>query len=1044
MEQNYPFKIYDASAGSGKTFTIVKNYLKLLFSSKQREPYKYILAITFTNKAVGEMKSRVLKTLEEFADHSILKEPTVLFSLLIAELDCDAETLHNKSKILLNSILHNYGAFNISTIDAFNHKIIRTFAHDLKLALNFEVDLDSKTILSEAVDSLIAQAGTNKELTEVLLSYALSKADDDKSWNITKDLNDFAYILLNENDRIYFKELENKSLKDFEALKNDLRKNRKAIENAIIEASNSVLNLITDNAIDFNHFTRGSLPKHFQNLANKKFDINFSAKWQEDIEQGKLYTSKTPDDIKATIESIQPEIVRQFHTTKQFLFELKFIDAILKNITPLSVLNAINKELITLKDEQNKIFVSDFNTLIGDELKDQPTPFIYERLGEKYKHYFIDEFQDTSTTQWTNLIPLIHNNLSNNTGTTMLVGDAKQAIYRWRGGKAEQFLGLTLDDNPFQAPKQVEALENNHRSFNAIVNFNNSFFKHLATHSFSNETYSKLYAKSHQSPQNDNSGYVELEFIDFNAVEDKDTIYPETVYNKIESCLEQGFQLKDICVLVRRNAEASAVAEYLSSQGIKIASNEAMLLTNSPEVNCIVSILTLLVSPNNDEEKFNLLNYLADVYAIENKHLFFKTHINLDIDALFDTLKKEFNIEVSPQLLITLPLYELTETIARNFNLIKPNNAFVHYFFDVVFEFSSKHSPNVSEFLEFFDSKKDKLSIITPENLDAVRIMTIHKSKGLEFPVVIFPYAQLDIYKDNKSKVWYELPASEFQGFSYMLINYNKDVANFGEIGQDMYSQFQSEQELDNINLLYVTLTRPIQQLYIIGKKDINKKGAPNLKTYSGLLIDFLQSTSTWSDDNLIYDFGTKEKHPVKDDIDIPTQPLKPYVSIPKEKHHIKIVTNSGYLWDTNQEKAIEKGNLIHKLMASIKTINDIDDALDAFLVEHPIDEYQKQELHKTVLKIVNHPQLHNYYSNNDTVYNEHDIINTTGKILRPDRLNITPNNEVTIIDYKTGASQPKYKNQLLEYEHVLLSMHYKINKKLLVFINEDIKIEEV
>lgn len=444
MQATSPFTIYDASAGSGKTYTLVKEYLKLLLASKNHEAFKSILAITFTNKAVSEMKSRVIKTLTQFANYEILKNPNDIFIDVCKELNVDPEIVQKKAHIILQAIIHNYSAFDISTIDGFTHKLIRTFAKDLQLSQNFEVELDTESILNEAVDALVAKTGDDKLLTDTLIEFALEKVDDDKSWDVTYDLNLIAKRLTFENDKLPLSTLKDKGLEDFKNFKEHLIIVCQTIKNVVIERAVTVLNLIDENGIEHNDFSRGYLPKHFTNLSTGKFDINFEAKWQLEIEDKPLYPSRITGSVALTIDRIQPEIVESFHETKKLAYQYNFHQAILKNINPLSVLNLINKELEKIKEEENKVLISEFNSIISKEIKNQPTPFIYERLGEKFKHYFIDEFQDTSIAQWENLKPLISNSIeqeqSESSGSLMLVGDAKQAIYRWRGGKAEQFI----------------------------------------------------------------------------------------------------------------------------------------------------------------------------------------------------------------------------------------------------------------------------------------------------------------------------------------------------------------------------------------------------------------------------------------------------------------------------------------------------------------------------------------------------------------------------------------------------------------------------
>ena len=1043
MPQNPSFTIYNASAGSGKTFTLVKEYLKILFHSNNQDQFKRILAITFTNKAVAEMKDRIIATLKQFSNKDILKNPNSIFNAICEETQTKPHVLHEKSKTLLNTILHNYAAFDISTIDGFTHRIIRTFAYDLKLPLNFEVELDQDALLNEAVDSLISKAGTDTALTKILVDFAVEKADDDKSWDVSFDFNKIAKLLVNENDIPFIKTLKDKTLEDFNALKTQLRKDISTLETTIIETAQSVLNVITEAGLEFSDFSGGYLPKHFNNLANNTFDVNFDAGWQQDIESKTLYPKRVSNEIAATIEQIQPQLATAFHETKNAVFHHKFLKAFYKNITPLSVLNAINNELKLLKEEQNKMLISEFNSIISNEIKNQPTPFIYERIGEKFKHYFIDEFQDTSVLQWENLIPLLSNSLSAETGSAMLVGDAKQAIYRWRGGKAEQFIGLFNDDNPFQIEKEVKNLPTNYRSFKEIVAFNNSFFKYLSNEVFTKKEYQTLYETAHQNSFLEDTGYVELLFLNVDKEDDRDEVFSETILKTIQNCQENGFKLQDICVLVRKKKEGVSVANYLSQHHIPIVSSETLLLNNSPEVDFVNNLMALLIQPKNNEIKIKVLSYLSSLFKIENKHDFYTAHLKLNLTQLFKSFEA-FHVYIDSANLLQLPLFDLAEAIVRSFNLVKTSNAYIQFYLDVVLDFSQKKGSDISGFLDYFDKKKDTLSIVSPKGQNAVQIMTIHKSKGLEFPVVIFPYADLDIYRELDPKEWFPINKDIYNGFSHTLLNFNKDFEYFGDSGLEIFNNHKAEQELDNINLLYVTLTRAIEQLYIISTKEISSSGDGNSKKYSGLFINFLQHLSVWNATESKYTFGNAAKTSRSEPTSSENTIQPEFISTSKETHNIRVVTKSGLLWDTSQKEAIEKGNILHHIMSKIITKDDVDFVMNDLINEATITSQQTETLKQQVLELVNHSQLVTFFNTTETVYNERDIITKEGIILRPDRIVVNSNNEAVIIDYKTGTEDKKHAQQLQLYQDVLEDMKISVKKKILVYINNDISVKEV
>ena len=438
----YAFEIFDASAGSGKTYTLVKDYLYIILKAERLDAYRNILAITFTNKAVHNMKSRIVDNLSEFAKDIPNAKSAALLQVLALETGKTALEIKTKSKQIIKHLIHNYAAFDISTIDKFTHRVIRTFAHDLGLSLTFEVTLDTESLLTEAVDGIIAQAGQDPTLTKLLVDFTMEKTDNDKSWDISREIMQTGKLLLNENNRNEVSSFKNKSVADFLTLKDKLKKLSTTLFEQVSEKSNQINAIIDDNDIDRKSFSRGTFPNHINYLRDddERYTNHYFYK-SEDIK-----INKTAVDSD-TIEHVLPQILRFLAEIYTLNKKRNFYNAFLKNITPLSLLSEVSNELRKIQTEQNTLSISEFNALIYSEIQNQPAPFIYERLGERYRHFFIDEFQDTSEMQWQNLIPLIDNALAGQDvygqkGTLMLVGDPKQSIYRWRGGKAEQFIAL--------------------------------------------------------------------------------------------------------------------------------------------------------------------------------------------------------------------------------------------------------------------------------------------------------------------------------------------------------------------------------------------------------------------------------------------------------------------------------------------------------------------------------------------------------------------------------------------------------------------------
>ena len=1048
MLQTSTFQVYNASAGSGKTFTLVKQYLKVLLTSSDLFMFQKVLAITFTNKAAGEMKARVLFYLEEFAEGS----ESDLFKNILSETNLDATIIQERSKKILEAILKNYAAFSITTIDSFTHKIIKSFAFDLGLSLNFEVEMDAISLLNEAVDVLISKIGTDQKLTDLLIEYSLDKIDDDKSWDISKDLNDFAKVLLNEDDLKHFRKLADKKLDDFFELKNKIQKSNKGIEKEYKVFGNEVLSFIETSGVQLSDFAyTGEYPKHFQKLTKLRFlkfdDLKFDARLNTVIEDGKnLFAGKASAASKDTIEEISEQLRLYYYQSKDLYnrtYSSYLLNKItLKSIIPLAVLNNVNSELNNIKEDNNIRLNAEFNQLISDNIKNEPAPFIYERIGQRFQHYFIDEMQDTSVLQWQNLIPLIENALAQENSNLLLVGDGKQAIYRWRGGKAEQFIDLGSNEvNPFNIQKEIKNLETNYRSYSEIINFNNTFFSHTANF-LHNESYKNLFLQGNVQLENaKKGGFVSLSFLEKEEEkEDEKVKYPKKVLEKINQ-LKEDFYLNEICVLTRTKKDGIAVADYLSENGISIISSETLLLKNNSKINFIIDFLYSIQNTNDEEKRFEVLYFLHEHLQLKvPKNEFFKKHIKLTNASIFENLKSygiSFNFSVFQQ----VPFYEKIEEIIRGFKLVNSSNAYVQFFLDVVLE-QQRKATDIGDFLEFWELKKDKLSIVASENANAVQVMTIHKSKGLEFPVVIFP-CDVNIYKQINPKIWFDDLPKEYD-FKELLIDYKKDLSLINARGLEIYNQQREELELDNFNLLYVSLTRAVEQLHVITEKKISANGVENVNHYSGVFINYLKEQNLWQEDLLEYNFGNIERAKNKEAPESLAEIHQKFISTPWQEHNIVLLASASKLWDTAQGKAIDFGNLFHEMLSKIITKNDVNSVTIQYHQKGFINKIQLKLIKEMMYLVVDHPKLAVYFSDKVTVFNEREIVDFDNQVVIPDRLVFNHLNEVTVIDYKTGSSSSEHHQQLLKYERVLKSMDFKVGKKLLIYMNTEVDVVEV
>ncbi len=1025
-----PFKIYNASAGSGKTHTLTKEYLKIVLSTPKS--FGNILALTFTNKAVGEMKHRILDSLFEFGRTFDIQGASPLFLDVQQELLLDPEVLRMKAEKTLKEILHNYAFFDIATIDKFTHRLIRTFAKDLKLPQNFEVVLDNELLLSEAVSRLILKAGEDPLLTQVLIEFAFEKIDDDKSWDIAIDLAKIGKLLFNENHALQLEKLREKTIPEFLALKKILKQRRTDSDKEMVAHANECLTLIKENGLQFTDFTRSSFPNFMQKIAGGDLQVDFDAGWKKNFSETLLYNKSCDDGTKAILDGLHPQFTIHFQTLQKAFYETARFKNAYGNIVPLTVLNSLQHEVKQLQLERDQLSISEFNGIISKEIKNQPAPFIYERLGEKYMHYFIDEFQDTSTMQWENLTPLLGNGLERqdemgNTGSLFLVGDAKQAIYRWRGGRAEQFLDLILKRTyPFVIPQEVHSLPTNYRSHVEIVQFNNTFFK--ATAAFLNsELYQQLFIDGNEQLSNSKKGgYVQLTFVDEeDEAQTKHTLYANAVIEKINTVLAKGHPYTDICILVRNNKDGVQLAQYLTERQIPVISSESLLLKSSEEVRFLIDLLKYQNQPDDLAARYHVLAYLSK--EKEPRHEFIAAHLENPANLLKETYG--FDLRSVRQ----KSVYDGLEFAIKQFNLAKDAAAYLIFLMDVVLEVEQKEGTGLHVFLAYWEKKKDALGLSAPDHLNAVQIMTVHKAKGLEFPVVIFPYANEHLYKRMDKKIWLPVEPTKYEGFEALLFNEKKEIVQYGEKAAHSYQEEEEKMELDAFNVLYVALTRAEKALFIITRKQLDKKGNPNTDYYSGLFITYLQGMGQWDETKTHFEFGSFQE---SQSTPPPVQPIISFPYTQKERPGFKILTKTDNLWDTERAAALSKGNLIHLAMGLIETPDDIENALSLLTRKGDVKAEEVDSVRTTIQEIVNHPQLAPYFSKGSTIKNEKDIITKNGQLLRPDRL-VIKEKQVTILDYKTGKKNVSYHQQLASYAQVLEQMGYVVENKIIIYIDE-------
>ena len=559
-----PFVVYKSSAGSGKTFSLVKEYLKRIIP--EPEKFRNVLAITFTNKVANEMKERVLKNLlglSKIASGQITRETGIILEELVRETSLDESAVSGKAAAALELILHNYSDFAICTIDSFSHRIIRTFARDFGLPLNFNVEIDSDELFRTAIDLLLERAGRDEALTTLLVKFLESRLDEERSWNIDVQLMEFAKILLDEDAGLHLDKLKHLSLQDFHRITTSIYEQIRQYENSIRTIAGNACDLIRKNNIPVTAFYYGKqgIGAWFANLVKDVYNnLEPNSRVRDTIEKDIWSGAKADPVDKKNMERIKNELKNCYDNIMTCSESSRSRYYLLKNLTrtlfPLTLLNEIEKVLDGFKKKNNIVHISEFNKRISAFIMNEPVPFIYERLGEKYHHLMIDEFQDTSVMQWQNLLPLIENSLAYGY-FNMVVGDGKQAIYRWRNGDAGQLTMLPLiagsDKDSLLTQRQkilssqfaVRQLDSNFRSKAEIVEFNNSFFSCICN--LISEPYRQVYGDLEQKYDRKNTGgYISLEFIDKNEGGYKKNTLPRilTIIRELEA---YRFQTEGYC-----------------------------------------------------------------------------------------------------------------------------------------------------------------------------------------------------------------------------------------------------------------------------------------------------------------------------------------------------------------------------------------------------------------------------------------------------------------------------------------------------------------
>ncbi len=931
--------IYKASAGSGKTYQLSKTYRDLLLNNTSTDSaYRNILAVTFTNKATEEMKDRILKDLS------------------------DAAKTDSKARRILNNLLHDYGSFSVSTIDKFFQQALRAFSREIGYSNNYQIELDKDSLIEEAADRILDELSVDQKelLNWIKEQYNRALLSGDKT-DLEKSITDIGkeFCRLPEQER---------SLLTKDNLES-LRKKCTDITSAYYKKVSAAAK-----AVDKVGARQQTALDKLKDADKTKSIYPYSGKFPDLIQ-------KYPhaDELLEILEGKESRIFSTAEAIEKTIFTLGFKEEFFTKLSE-------------LEKEKNVLSLDESTELLKKIIGESDAPFIYEKLGVRYNHFLLDEFQDTSRVQWENFRPLLENSVAEK-NRSMIVGDVKQSIYRWRDSDWKLLNDEIQSD--FPGTFKVTPLQENWRSNSAIVNFNNEFFT-FAAQSLGLDT--TIYNDVVQNVKISDSGITGRVSVKFFSKDEEKDADPQLdrILSIINEARENGAELSDIAILTRKKEDGSKIASFLIDNGLEVISNDSLLLCSSSIVSALSAVLHCIDNPSDTLNQFTARELKIDLNR--------SYHSLLDLcDSILNDLKK------------------IRQTDFNNQTL------FIQSFMDYLLNWVNINGNNLHQFLKTWDEKADNLTISSPEGTQAVRIMTIHKSKGLAFPIVIFPYAEKIKDSNHNERMWFKMNdgAEDIFGFNMCFpIKYSADLEN--TFFSDAYEQEAELRIIDNLNLFYVCLTRAKKEMHILS-------GEPSKGSVGKLLMDKYGSEFTTGSPYTAFHSGEqddeKKNSPAKWDAFYENYAMNPEG---REKRFI----SSSDAWDFFEEEGIgqsrrRRGIELHALLSEIESVEDMDRVLS--LENTETSDFIRSRVHSKA----------QWFSTEMKALNETSIIDSYGNIRRPDRVIINPEGEVTIIDFKFGEEKAQYSEQVRRYMSLFNKMGYPKVKGYLWYVYPD-KAEEV
>lgn len=1069
--------VYKASAGSGKTFTLAVEYIKLLILNPRA--YRQILAVTFTNKATAEMKERILQQLYGIWVSDPASEPYLnRIREDLQRKSLSEDDIRLAAGTALQYMLHDYSRFRVETIDSFFQSVMRNLARELELSPNLNIELNNTEVLSDAVDSLIEKLTPSSPVLAWLLDYINERIADDKRWNVSNEIKRFGWNIFDEG---YIEQGEGlrQQLKDPNTIKlyrNELREMETEALEQMKGFYDQFIGELEAHALtpeDLKGGARG-IGSYFRKLRDGRLSDKdtVNATLKNSLDDAKNWATKTSAQKNEIIRLAETSLLPLLQDAETFRpRNNKIVNSCrlsLQHLNKLQLLAHIDEEVRELNREHNRFLLSDTNALLHNLVRDGDSSFVFEKIGANIRNVMIDEFQDTSRMQWDNFKILLLEGLSQG-ADSLIVGDVKQSIYRWRNGDWGILNALGTKDASFPFPVRVETLKTNRRSETNVIRFNNNLFTaaveylnmlHLKELQEDCHPLQRAYADvAQESPRTEAKGYIKATFLEPDEEHDYTELTILSLGEEVQRLLEAGVKLNDITILVRKNKNIPPIADYFDkTMHLSVVSDEAFRLDASQAICMLIDALRYLSNPEDKVACASLMmNYESGIKKQGG-----------DWDSLL-TAKPE---EALPEAFVTgmetlrlMPLYELLEELFSLFEMkrIEEQDAYLFSFFDAVTEYLQNNSSDLDAFIRYWNETLCNKTIPSGE-MDGIRILSIHKSKGLEFHTVLIPYCDWKLENEtNNQLIWCSPTEAPFSTLDIVPVNYSSTMAE--SVYRQNYLDERLQLWVDNLNLLYVAFTRAGKNLIFWCKK--GQKG-----TMSELLANALpqvaarEGDENW-DEKEPYENGElcpskytgTDKHlpetPKTSANRLAQKPDKLPVHMESMRHDIEFRQSNrsaDFIQGVDEEESdnrfINRGRLLHTLFSAIETEEDIDNAIDQLVFEGIIG---KPETEKSIRELTHHAfsllQVQDWYSGNWHLFNECDIIwQERGELhtRRPDRVMVR-GNEIVVIDFKFGKQNKKYNKQVQGYMQLLTRMGYlKENiKGYLWYVEEDL-IEKV